>query len=120
MKKLEIHYKNGNYIQQNVYDAEVEDDMLYVSSPHWSGIAELTALNTMYMIGVCLDGECIYNCNYDIWVAEREAGNLITKVESIEEGLRVIEEYEYIDKKEGTYKPNFYSVVRSDTREDLI
>ena len=60
MKKLEIHYKNGNYIQQNVFDAEVGDDMLYVSSPHWSGISELTALNTMYMIDVYLDGECIY------------------------------------------------------------
>lgn len=60
MKKLEIHYKNGNYIRKNVFDAEVEDDMLYVSSPHWSGIAELTALHTTYMTDVRLDGECIY------------------------------------------------------------
>ena len=60
MKELEIHYKNGNYIQQNVFDAEVGDNTLYVSSPHWSGIAELTALHTTYMKDVRLDGECIY------------------------------------------------------------
>lgn len=60
MKKLEIHYKNGNYIHQNVFDAEIDDKILYISSPHWSGIAELTALNTTYMTDVRLDGECIY------------------------------------------------------------
>lgn len=60
MRTLEIYYKNGNYIQQNVFDAEIDDKMLYISSPHWSGIAELTALHTTYMTDVRLDGECIY------------------------------------------------------------
>lgn len=60
MKTLEIYYKNGTYIQQNVFDAEIDDKILYISSPHWSGIAELTALHTTYMTDVRLDGECIY------------------------------------------------------------
>ena len=62
MKILEIYYKNKNYIQQNVFDAEIDDEMLYISSPHWSGIAELTALHTTYMTEVRLDCECIYKC----------------------------------------------------------
>lgn len=56
---------------------------------------------------------------YEIWTADREAGNLIEKVVSVEAGLALIAEYEAHDKEEGIYQPNFYAVVRGDTREEL-
>ena len=46
-----------------------------------------------------------------IVVRDREAGNLIDEVKSIEEGETRIEEYEKKDKEEGTYEPDFYEVV---------
>ncbi len=49
-----------------------------------------------------------------IYVADREAGNIIEEVASIEEGLELIEKYEKKDKKEGIYTPNFYAVVNED------
>jgi len=51
-----------------------------------------------------------------IYVADKEAGNIIEEVASIEEGLKLIEKYEEEDKKEGTYQPDFYDVVDEDRR----
>jgi hypothetical protein len=52
-----------------------------------------------------------------IVVRDREAGNLIDEVKSIEEGKARIEEYEKKDKEDGTYEPDFYEVVEIDETE---
>lgn len=46
-----------------------------------------------------------------IVVRDREAGNIIEEVNSIEEGIILINKYEAQDEKDGTYEPNFYEVV---------
>ncbi len=49
-----------------------------------------------------------------LYVADRETGTLIDEVKSIEEGLKLIEQYEEEDKKEGTYEAGFYEIVNED------
>lgn len=46
-----------------------------------------------------------------IYVADKETGNLIEEVESIEEGKKLIQEYEEEDRKNGWYKKDFYDLV---------
>lgn len=46
-----------------------------------------------------------------IVIRDREAGNIIEKVQSFEEGLETIRQYEDEDKSDGTYEENFYEVV---------
>ena len=47
-------------------------------------------------------------------VRDREAGNVIERVASIEEGEALIAEYEEADRKDGTYTPDFYEVVKGE------
>ena len=44
-------------------------------------------------------------------IQDREAGNIITKVDTLEEAKRLLEAYETMDKEEGTYTPDFYEIV---------
>lgn len=44
-------------------------------------------------------------------VRDKEAGNIIEQVATMEEGLEVIEKYENWDLLEGNYEPEFYEVV---------
>lgn len=44
-------------------------------------------------------------------VREREAGNIITPVNTLDEGENLIEEYEADDKQNHEYTPNFYEVA---------
>lgn len=44
-------------------------------------------------------------------VANRETVEFICMVDSIEQGLKIINAYEDIDKRWGTYTPNFYDIV---------
>lgn len=44
-------------------------------------------------------------------VRDREAGNVIERVSSIEEGEALIAEYEEADRRDGTYTPDFYEVA---------
>lgn len=46
-----------------------------------------------------------------LFVADREAGNIIEEVKSIEEGKALIAKYEEQDKADGTYEENFYNIV---------
>ena len=46
-----------------------------------------------------------------IYVADREAGNFIEEVKSVEEGKALIAKYEEKDKADGTYEADFYDVV---------
>lgn len=46
-----------------------------------------------------------------IYVADKECGNFIDEVATVEEGRAVIEEYEKEDKKNGCYVPDFYNLV---------
>lgn len=55
----------------------------------------------------------------DIWVANRETGDLIERVPSVTAGLALIERYEENDKHEGIYEPGFYAVVRAEDREEI-
>lgn len=46
-----------------------------------------------------------------MYTADRETGTFIEEIDSIAEGLKLIEEYEEEDKKEGTYTEDFYDIV---------
>ena len=46
-----------------------------------------------------------------LYVADKETGTFIDEVESIDEGLKLIDQYEAIDQQEGNYSPNFYDIV---------
>lgn len=46
-----------------------------------------------------------------LYVSDRETGTFIEEVESIDEGLKLIDQYEAIDQEEGNYSPNFYDIV---------
>ena len=44
-------------------------------------------------------------------VRDREAGNVITQFEKMEEAQKEIERYEEQDKKDGTYTEDFYEIA---------
>ena len=44
-------------------------------------------------------------------VRDREAGNLITQFETMEEAQKELERYEEQDKKDGTYTEDFYEIA---------
>lgn len=44
-------------------------------------------------------------------VRDKEAGNEIEEVTSMEEGLKLIESFEAMDKTDGIYEENFYECV---------
>jgi hypothetical protein len=46
-----------------------------------------------------------------IYVSDRETGTFIEEVNTIEEGLELIKEYEDADKADGIYEDNFYDIV---------
>ena len=46
-----------------------------------------------------------------MYTADRETGTFIDPVETIEEGLAMIDKYEEQDKEDGNYEPDFYDVV---------
>lgn len=46
-----------------------------------------------------------------MYTADRETWTFIEEIDSIAEGLKLIEEYEEEDKKEGIYTEDFYDIV---------
>lgn len=44
-------------------------------------------------------------------VRDREAGNVITQFETMEEAQKELEKYEEQDKKDGTYTEDFYEIA---------
>ena len=46
-------------------------------------------------------------------IIDNEAGNIIEHAETLEQARQIIAEYESADKKDGTYTPNFYSIMLS-------
>ena len=44
-------------------------------------------------------------------VRDREAGNVITQFETMEEAKKELEKYEEQDKKDGTYSEDFYEIA---------
>ena len=44
-------------------------------------------------------------------VRDREAGNVITQFETIEEAQKELKKYEEQDKKDGTYTEDFYEIA---------
>lgn len=46
-----------------------------------------------------------------MYTADRETGTFIEEIDNVAEGLKLIEEYEEEDKKEGTYTEDFYDIV---------
>lgn len=48
------------------------------------------------------------------YTANRETGSKIEPVNTIQDGISKIKEYETIDKKDGVFEPNFYDVVNDD------
>ena len=44
-------------------------------------------------------------------VRDREAGNVITQFETMEDAQKELEKYEEQDKKDGTYTEDFYEIA---------
>lgn len=49
-----------------------------------------------------------------LYTADKETGTFIDEVESVDEGLKLIEEYETTDREDGNYTPDFYDVVNEE------
>lgn len=49
-----------------------------------------------------------------LYVGSRETGDVTERVNTLEEGLKLIAEYEALDKKEGVYEEDFYTVMNKD------
>lgn len=47
----------------------------------------------------------------NIVIRDREAGNVITQFETMEEAQKELERYEEQDKKDGTYTEDFYEIA---------
>ena len=48
------------------------------------------------------------------YVTDKETGTIIENVETINEGKKLIHQFEESDKAEGIYEPDFYDVVDDD------
>ena len=46
-----------------------------------------------------------------LYVSDKETGTFIEEVKTIEEGKKLIEQYEETDKTDGTYTESFYDIV---------
>ena len=55
----------------------------------------------------------------NIVIRDREAGNVITEFETLEEAKKELEKYEAQDKKDGTYTEDFYEIYDLDTQTVL-
>lgn len=58
-----------------------------------------------------LDMLRIVNRDKALHVTCKETGEFICMVDSIEQGIDIINAYESVDRKCGTYTPNFYDIV---------
>lgn len=58
-----------------------------------------------------LDMLRILNKAKTLHVANRETGDFMCMVDSIEQGFKIIDAYENIDKRWGVYTPNLYDIV---------
>ena len=54
-----------------------------------------------------------------IVIRDREAGNVITEFETLEEAKKELEKYEAKDKKDGVYVEDFYEIYDLDTNTVL-
>lgn len=54
------------------------------------------------------------NTNKKMYVADKETGTFMEEVKTIEEGLKVIADFEKEDKENGNYTENFYDIVDED------
>ena len=55
----------------------------------------------------------------NIVIRDREAGNVITEFETLEEAKKELEKYEAQDKKDGVYVEDFYEIYDLDTHTVL-
>ena len=55
----------------------------------------------------------------NIVIRDREAGNVITEFETLEEAKKELEKYEAKDKKDGVYVEDFYEIYDLDTQTVL-
>ena len=44
-------------------------------------------------------------------IRDKEAGNIITKVDTLEEAKKLLAEFEEEDRKEGTFTADFYEII---------
>lgn len=54
-----------------------------------------------------------------IVIRDREAGNVITEFDTVEEAKKELEKYEAQDKKDGSYTEGFYEIYDLDTHTVL-
>ncbi len=67
---------------------------------------------------LAMDGEWLSGSDYDfadeqLYTADRETGTFIDAVASVEEGKKLIAQYEQKDREEDTYEEDFYDIVDS-------
>lgn len=104
----EVEYVKG------VLSAEEAAEAVY------NGLDDADGYNMIFLVSTeYTDAEKFFFKSAELWVANRETGDLIEQVPSVSAGLALIERYEEDDKHEGIYEPDFYAVVRAEDREEL-
>ena len=104
----EVEYVKG------VLSAEEAAEVIY------NGLDDADGYNMIFLVSTeYTDAEKFFFKSAELWVANRETGDLIEQVPSVSAGLALIERYEENDKHEGIYEPDFYAVVRAEDREEL-
>lgn len=104
----EVEYVKG------VLSAEEAAEAVY------NGLDDADGYNMIFLVSTeYTDAEKFFFKSAELWVANRETGDLIEQVPSVSAGLALIERYEENDKHEGIYEPGFYAVVRAEDREEL-
>lgn len=92
--------KKAKYIWDHLTYTERKSRMVYV----------IESINPDEESENHLDGGIVWDADW-IYTADKETGAFIDKVDYVEEGLKLISEYEKKDKIEGTYVPDFYDIV---------
>lgn len=86
----------------------------------YNGLDDADGYNMIFLVSSeYTETEKFFFKTAELWVANRETGDLIEQVASVQAGLDLIDRYEEDDRHEGIYEPNFYAVVRADDREEI-
>lgn len=104
----EVEYVKG------VLSAEEAAEAIY------NGLDDADGYNMIFRVSTeHTEPEKFFFKSAELWVANRETGDLIEQVPSVPAGLALIERYEDNDRHEGIYEPDFYAIVRADDRVEI-
>ncbi len=60
MKEIEVYYANGSVLTFHVYDAQIDNDRLYLACPVPTGIAQIISISIKHMTHIYIDGRRAY------------------------------------------------------------